>query len=85
MQAPADFIEFRLSWAKVDLQLLGVLSSAVRKINKNMIKEMFTLIEVLHSLNSKLSQFSSKSIQTTGKSWKIFALNWSLVVGFIVT
>lgn len=30
----ADFIELRLSWAKDDLQLLGVLSSAVKKIHK---------------------------------------------------
>lgn len=31
MQAPADFMELRLSWAKVKRQLLGVLSSAVGK------------------------------------------------------
>jgi len=35
MQTPADFIELRLSWTKVDLQLLGVLSSAVGEIYKN--------------------------------------------------
>lgn len=29
IQTLADFIELRLSWAKVDLQLFGVLSSAV--------------------------------------------------------
>lgn len=34
MQTLADFIELRLSWAKVDLQLLGVLSSAEWKVNK---------------------------------------------------
>lgn len=34
MQTPANFIELRLSWAKVDLQLLGVLSSAAKKIHK---------------------------------------------------
>lgn len=34
MQTLAAFIDLRLSWAKVDLQLLGVLSSAVREINQ---------------------------------------------------
>lgn len=34
MQIPAAFIEFRLSWTKLDLQLLGVLSSAVSREGK---------------------------------------------------
>lgn len=38
MHTLADFIELRLTWAKVDLQALGVLSSAVRKINKYNVK-----------------------------------------------
>lgn len=34
MHTLAAFIELRPIWAKVDLQLLGVLSSAVRKLTK---------------------------------------------------
>lgn len=42
MQTLAAFIDLRLSWAKADLQLLGVLSSAVREINQNVMWKAFT-------------------------------------------
>ena len=45
MQTLVAFIELRLSWAKVDLQLLGVLSSAVGM--KNMSRKPFRFY-VLH-------------------------------------
>lgn len=46
MQTPADFIEFRPSWAKVDLQLLGVLSSALSMKSVTVNELQFKLLQV---------------------------------------
>lgn len=57
MHALADFIELRLSWAKVDLQLLGVLSSAFSMKSMTVKELQFKLLQLPPSVRDVCRSF----------------------------